>query len=93
MQEKGAQATDEQIDLIEDYLAAHFGKPIYVNTDSVEALQNALSLTPQEAAALAKYRQVNGNFRNLDDLLKVPGVDAKKIQEQCGNIMFDLNVP
>ncbi len=46
-------------------------------------------MTPQEAAALVKYRQENGNFKNLDDLLKVPGVDANKIQEQSSNIVFD----
>jgi DNA uptake protein ComE-like DNA-binding protein len=37
---------------------------------------------------LVKYRQEKGNFKNLDDLLKAPGVDAKKIQEQSGNIVF-----
>jgi competence protein ComEA len=93
MQQRGAQATDEQFDLILDYLAAHLGKPIYINTESADMLQAALSLTSQEAAAVIKYRQDNGNFRNLDDLLKVPGVDTKKIQEQSGNILFDAKAP
>jgi DNA uptake protein ComE-like DNA-binding protein len=50
-------------------------------------------MTPQEATVLTKYRQENGNFKNLDDLLKVPGVDVKKIQEQSSNIVFDTNTP
>jgi hypothetical protein len=29
----------------------------------------------------------------LDALLKMPGVDTKKIQEQSGNIVFDAKVP
>ena len=28
-----------------------------------------------------------------NDLLKAPGVDAKKIQEQSGNIVFDSEIP
>jgi len=88
MQERGAEVTDEQAGLIVDYLAAHFGPPIYINTADAEALQNVLVLTPQEAAVLVKYRQEKGNFKNLDEVLKAPGVDAKKIQEQSGNIVF-----
>jgi competence protein ComEA len=93
MQERGAQATDDQVELIVNYLAAHFGKPIYINQAPVQALQDALAMTPQEAAALVKYRQENGNFKNLDALLKMPGIDAKKIQEQSGNIVFDAKAP
>jgi competence ComEA-like helix-hairpin-helix protein len=88
MQERGAEVTDEQARLIVDYLAAHFGPLIYINSAPAEALQDVLALTPQEAAALIKYRQESGNFKNLDDLLKAHGVDAKKIQEQSGNIVF-----
>jgi competence ComEA-like helix-hairpin-helix protein len=89
MQERGAEVTDEQAELIVDYLAAHFGKLIYINMAPAEALQDVLSMTPQEATVLIKYRRDNGNFKNLDDLLKVPGVDVKKIQEQSSNIVFD----
>jgi competence ComEA-like helix-hairpin-helix protein len=93
MQERGAEVTDEQAELIVDYLAAHFGKLVYINTAAGEALQYALGITAQEAAVLIKYRQQNGNFKNLGDLLKAPGVDAKKIQEQSGNIVFDAKNP
>ena len=89
MQERGAEVTDEQAELIVDYLAAHFGKLIYINTAPAEAMQDVLAMTPQEATLLIKYRRDNGNFKNLDDLLKVPGVDVKKIQEQSSNIVFD----
>jgi competence ComEA-like helix-hairpin-helix protein len=89
MQERGAQATDDQVELIVNYLAAHFGKLIYINEAPVEILEDAFAMTPQEAAALVKYRRDNGNFKNLDALLKVPGVDTNKIQEQSGNIVFD----
>jgi competence protein ComEA len=71
-----------------DYLAAHFGKLIYINAAPAEALQDAFAITPQEAALLIRYRQENGNFKNLNDLLKVPGLNAKKIQEQAGSIVF-----
>ena len=50
-------------------------------------------MTPQEATALTEYRQENGNFKNLDELLKAPGVDVKKIQAQSSNIVFDSRTP
>lgn len=93
MQERGAQATDEQVDLIIGYLAAHFGQLIYINQASAEGIQDAFAMTPQEAAAMLQYRRENGNFKNLDDLLNMPGVDAQKIREQSDNIVFGSNAP
>jgi competence ComEA-like helix-hairpin-helix protein len=93
MQERGAEVTDEQAGLIVDYLAAHFGPLIYINIAPAETLQDLLAVTPQEASVLIKYRQQSGNFKNLDDLLKAPGVDAKEIQKQSGNIVFDSRIP
>jgi competence protein ComEA len=88
MIERGASATDAQADMIIAYLAAHFGKLIYINSASVTELQELLTLTPQEAAAVVSYRTQNGDFKTMDDLLKVAGLDTKKIQEQSANIIF-----
>lgn len=85
---QGAQATDEQVSLILNYLAEHFGTPIYINQASMEMLRDSLGLTPEQADALVKYREQNGDFKDLAALLKVPDIDRTKIQEQSDNIFF-----
>ena len=85
---RGAVGTDEQVTLVIDYLAAHFGKPVNVNKAAGKELQEAFAMTAKEAEVIVKYRQDNGNFKELADLLKVPGVNAEKIQPLGANIVF-----
>jgi competence protein ComEA len=85
---RGAVGTDEQVNLVIDYLAAHFGKPVNVNKAASKELQEAFAISAQEADAIVKYRQDNGDFKTLADLLKVPGVNAQKIEPLRANIVF-----
>ncbi len=34
------------------------------------------------------YREANGNFKTLDDLKKVPGLDAVKIESKKDRLEF-----
>jgi hypothetical protein len=50
--------------------------------------QSALEVV-EECRGRKEGRQAQGyDFKNLNDLLKVPGLNAKKIQEQAGSIVF-----
>jgi len=40
------------------------------------------------AEAIVAYRQANGDFKTLDDLKKVPGLDAVKVDAQKTRITF-----
>ena len=88
----GAQGTDEDFNAILGYLARNYGpekpKPININTASAVDLESSLELTKTEAAALIKYRTKNGNLKSIDDLEKVPGLDAKKIEAKKARITF-----
>ena len=88
MLSRGAQGSDEQIELVITYLAAHFGKPVNVNQAVSKELQEAFSISPKEADAIVKYRQDNGNYKELADLLKVPGLSADKIRPLSAIIVF-----
>jgi competence protein ComEA len=90
MMDRGAQATDEQEAAIIDYLAKNFGKDskLWVNTAPFQELKNVLKLTVKEAQALIDWRDQNGNFHSLDDLKKVPGVEAGKLEEKKDLIAF-----
>jgi len=90
MMDRGAQATDAEVASIVDYLAQNFGKEskVWVNTAPFEELKNVLKLTVKETQAVLDWRDRNGSFKSLDELKKVQGVDAGKIETKKDVIAF-----
>lgn len=88
----GAKIPSDSYDAIFGYLTKHFGAdaplPIKVNKASPVDLESLLLLKRSEAAAIIQYRTEHGNFKSLDDLRKVPGVDFKKIEAKKDLIVF-----
>ena len=79
----GAKVKKEDIATIVDYLAKNFGFPGAVNANkaTAEEIESGLHLTAKEAEAIVQYRKQHGDFKDWHDLLKVDGVDNKKIIE------------
>lgn len=92
MVSRGAEGSDDDLNLVVNYLAAHFGPEaatkINVNKATAADLAKALALTSDEATAIVDYRTKNGNFKDLDQLEGVPGVDRKKIEAKKDLIVF-----
>ena len=86
----GAVASDDEFTQILDYLVKNFpaGGPVNVNKATATQLQNQLGLSPAEAQAVVDYRTKNGDFKSLEDLKKVPDVDAKKLDAKKARISF-----
>ncbi len=80
---------DKDVDAIVNYLATSF--PIVktnVNKATAKELETGLELTAKESEAIVEYRAANGNFKSLDDLKKVPGVDSVKIESKKDRLEF-----
>jgi len=92
MVSQGAEATDEELQAILDYLATHFlgeaARPLNINTATNVELESVLQLLRREAAAVIEYRKKHGKFKSLNDLKKVPGVDFKKIEARKDRLFF-----
>jgi competence protein ComEA len=88
----GAKIPDDSVDAVVQYLARHFGADapiqIHVNTASAVDLESLFLLKRAEAAAVIQYRGEHGDFKSLDDLRKVPGVDFTKIEAKKDLIVF-----
>ena len=86
----GAAATDDEFTEILDYLVKNFpaNTPINVNKATAVQLESGLGLTTAEAEAVIKYRDKNGDFKSIDDLKKVPDVDAKKLDAKKDRLAF-----
>jgi len=90
MVERGAKATPEELAAVVNYLTANFGPDAKVNVNDapIDELKSVLVLSTTEAKAIVEYRQDHGKFKAWRDLLKVPGVDAKKIEEKAERMAF-----
>jgi competence protein ComEA len=88
----GAKATDKELGLVLDYLAAHYPADetprLNVNKARSIELESTLSLKRSEAAAIIEYRTKNGPFKSIDDLKKVPGIDPAKIEAKKDRLTF-----
>ena len=73
-----------------DYLAANFGPDAKVNVNeaAIDELKSVLGLLSPEAVAIVEYRKGHGKFKAWRDLLKVPGVAAKKIEAKAESMAF-----
>lgn len=86
----GAHLQEDEIDTVVQYLAKEFGKAsasgesakININKATAKELQASLDFSQKEAEAVVSYREENGDFGQLEDLKKVPGLDPKKIEEK-----------
>jgi competence protein ComEA len=88
----GMKGTDEEMQAVLDYLAKSFPPealpPININTARAIQLESRLSLKRSEAAAILKYRKDHGDFKSIEDLKKVPGIDFSKIEAKQDSLVF-----
>lgn len=88
----GMKGTDAELLAVRDYLAKNFPAeelpPVDVNKARAIQLESRLSLKRSEAAAIVRYREEHGDFKSIEDLKKVPGVDTAKIETNKDRLVF-----
>ena len=88
----GMKGSNEEMEAVFDYLVKSFPPealaPIKINTARAIELESRFSLKRSEAAAILKYREDHGNFKSIDDLKKVPGIDFSKIEAKQDSVVF-----
>jgi competence protein ComEA len=99
---RGAQGSEDDFAQIVDYLAKNFppqpdgakrtavptAQKVNVNKAGADDLKAALNLTADQAGSIIAYRQKNGEFKTLDDLKKVPGLDGAKLDSEKEKISY-----
>src|SRR3954469_20374290 len=84
MKDMGADATGPELEQIVDYLAKNFGKggataaakKVNVNSATAKEIETGLGVTAKDSELIVAYRSKNGNFKDIESLLKVDGVEA-----------------
>jgi competence protein ComEA len=88
MVSRGAEGSDEDVNLVISYLSRNFGKPVNINTANAKEIETDLSFTPAASEALVKYRADHGPFKSYEEVQKVPGLSGNLLEEQKKNIVF-----
>ena len=88
----GAQGSDKEFKAVVDYLARYYPAEdvprINVNACRAIDLESGLTLRRSQAAAVIEYRTKNGPFKSIEDLKKVPGIDAAKVEAKKDRLVF-----
>lgn len=83
----GAKGTEQEFALLSRYLAHNMTK-VNVNTAAAAQIAPVLGVTEALAEAVVNYRTQHGAFSTLEDLRKVPGLPAARIEERKARIAF-----
>jgi competence protein ComEA len=87
MSRYGAEANDQEFEQILAYLVKYFS-PIPVNKATAKDLQAALDVPANVADAIVAYRAEKGDFKTIEDVKKVSGLDAAKIDSLRFRMVF-----
>jgi competence protein ComEA len=88
----GAQGSEKDFEAVVDYLSKNYPgdelPKLNVNKAQAIEFESRLSLKRSQAAAIIAYREKHGPFKSIEDLKKVPGIDAAKIEEKKDRLTF-----
>ncbi len=87
----GASGSDEDFTAILEYLEKNYPPlpKVDINKASAPELETGLQLEPTLAEAIVAYRDKHGDFKTLQDVEQVPGVDAAILEAKKGRINFN----
>ena len=67
--------------------ALHAAEPVNINTADAATLAAAISgVGEKRAAAIVAYREANGPFQSVDDLVLVKGVGARTLEQSRAHL-------
>ena len=73
---------------LSDLYAEDF-KKININTASADELKDLKGIGEKKAAAIIEFRETNGNFKQPEDLMKVPGIGPKTFKANKDRIVVE----
>ena len=71
-------------------LAAWAAEPVNVNKASAEEIaENLTGIGMSKAEKIVEYREANGNFIHVDELVNVKGIGVRTIDKNRGMILLE----
>ena len=91
MTEKGLAISDADYATVLDYFSKNLAPPpprFNVNKAAAAQLERVLGITTKQAEAIVAFRAKNGDFKDLDALKKVEGLDSAVVDAKKSVIDF-----
>lgn len=88
----GATGSDEDYTEVLDYLVKSFPQAtskINMNKATAADIEKQLGFSAKQAEDIVAYRQKNGNFKSLEDLQKIPQMNAMEITARKNRMTFE----
>ena len=83
----GAKGTDEQFDRVMRCLLRNLTK-VNVNTAPAAEIAPVLAVSDATAQVIVRRRIENGSYKTIEELKRVPGVDAAKLEARRDRVVF-----
>jgi len=85
---EGAHIPDDDWDTLVAYLSVTLGTKVKINEATAAVIADTFDIEDDLAAAVVRYRSQKGPFKTWKDVAAVPGIDAKRVEEQKDNLIF-----
>lgn len=67
-----------------------YASPVNINTADAPTLsKNIKGVGMKKAQAIVNYREKNGKFNKIEDLMKVKGIGVKLLEKNTGSIIVE----
>jgi len=67
--------------------ASGASQPVNLNAATLDQLTNLDGIGPKTAQKILDYREANGGFKSIEELLEVPGIGAAKFEQIKGQVV------
>ena len=67
-----------------------YASPVNINTADAQTLsKNIKGVGLKKAQAIINYREKNGLFKKIEDLMKVKGIGVKLLEKNAGSLIVE----
>ena len=85
---EGAKINDKDFETAVTYLSVALGKRVKINDAPAKVVAETFDIPPEDADKIVKVRTERGPFKSWQEIAAIPGIDAKRVEEQRANLDF-----
>ena len=85
---EGAKINDKDFETVTAYLSVAFGRKVRINEASAKVIAETFDIAAEDADRIVRRRTERGPFKSWQEIAAVPGLDARRVEEQQANLDF-----
>ena len=85
---EGARINDKDFETLTAYLSVAFGRRVKINEAPAKVIAETFDFDAEDADRIVKRRTERGPFKSWQEIAAIPGIDAKRVEEQQTNLDF-----